>query len=38
VAAALKHIADLVDAPGAVDERTPAPLVTLSKWFDGSSG
>jgi len=34
ILAALKNISELVEASGAVGERSPAPLVTLSQWFD----
>jgi len=37
IVAALKNIADLVEKSGSLSERSPAPLVTLSQWFDSEA-
>jgi FHA domain-containing protein len=37
IVAALKSIANLVEQSGSVSERSPAPLVTLSQWFDAEA-
>jgi hypothetical protein len=34
IVAALKHIVDLIESSGSVTDRAPAPLVTLSQWFE----
>jgi FHA domain-containing protein len=34
IVAALKHIVDLIEASGTATDRSAAPLVTLSQWFE----
>jgi|tagenome__1003787_1003787.scaffolds.fasta_scaffold20660820_2 hypothetical protein len=34
IVAALKHIADLIEASGSVSDRAATPLTTLSQWFE----
>ena len=34
IVAALKHIVDLIESSGSVTDRAPAPLLTLSQWFE----